>query len=146
MAANASSFPLFDPVRERESLKAANRPSLPEFLSRPPDACRPEALGLPRYFYTAQRDVQAFSMHRGALPGRAVIIAPGEEVSRPRFHGTFATHGARHSPPGHVIDGAADAAAAARYTQVWRALVPLGVNPAVRLGRARLNQRPAACN
>ena len=52
VAANASSFPLFDPVRERESLKAANRPTLPEFLSRPPDACRPEAPGLPRYFYT----------------------------------------------------------------------------------------------
>ena len=76
----------------------------------------------------------------------AVIIAPGEEVSRPRFHGTFATHGARHSPPGHVTDGAADAAAAACYTQVRRALAPLGVNPALRLGRARLNQRPAACN
>ena len=41
--------------------------------------------------------------------------APGKG-SRPRFHGTFATHGARHSPPEDVTAGADDAAAAAGYT------------------------------
>ena len=35
----------------------------------------------------------------------AVIIAPGEEVLRPRFHGTFATHGAQG---GVLQDGIGD--------------------------------------
>ena len=62
---------------------------------------RPALNRLDRLFWTTLRslwsrwaDVLAIDRNfMGDPTASAVIIAPGEEVSRPRFHGTFATHG-----------------------------------------------------